>query len=480
MKFVRLFFKAQHSSRLKNLLIISSSMCMLYFLVSTFNLQYSPSKLVHTHGSSREDHVHESISLQHIVFGIASNKKSWPKRKDYVRLWWKQPYMRGCVFLEQSLPPPEQQIADNDTSLPPLCISGNTSDFRYTYRGRGGLRSAIRVARVVSETVQLNHTNVRWYVFGDDDTVFFPENLVKTLSKYDHELWYYIGTNSEIYEQNRVFGFGMAFGGAGFAISSPLAKVLARIFDSCIERYPHLYGSDSRISSCLAELGVGLTHEPGFHQIDLHGDMFGLLASHPVTPLVSLHHFDHINPIFPNMSTAKALQHLFEAAEVDSQRILQQTICYDRWYSWTISVSWGYAVQIFGNHVLLPDILGVPETFQPWKKGVLLSGVYTFNTRKPHTDPCQRPAIFFFSNVTSGRDGIVTVYKKSFDNCTYDAASPKKLKEVRVLSQRLELDLNQLRAPRRHCCEVLPSSTGQVMDIAIRECKEEELIHMQH
>lgn len=171
--------------------------------------------------------------------------------------------MRGCVFLE-SLPSGHEHHA-NDTSLPPVCISEDTSRFRYTYRG--GLRSAIRVARVVSETVALNHSNVRWYVFGDDDTVFFPENLVKTLSKYDHRLWYYIGTNSEIYEQNRIFGFGMAYGGAGFAISSPLAKALAKVFDSCIERYPHLYGSDSRISSCLAELGIGLTQEPGFHQV---------------------------------------------------------------------------------------------------------------------------------------------------------------------------------------------------------------------
>jgi hypothetical protein len=30
-----------------------------------------------------------------------------------------------------------------------------------------------------------------------------------------------------------------------------------------------LYGSDARVFSCLAELGVGLTHEPGFHQVKI-------------------------------------------------------------------------------------------------------------------------------------------------------------------------------------------------------------------
>ncbi|KAK8521133.1 hypothetical protein V6N12_005045 [Hibiscus sabdariffa] len=126
--------------------------------------------------------------------------------------------------------------------------------------------------------------------------VFFPQNLAKMLGKYDHRLWYYIGAGSEIYQQNKDFGFKMTFGGEGFAISYPLAKV----FDSCIERYPHLYGSDSRIYTCLAELGVGLTSEPGFHQtvmfflnkFDVRENAFDLLATHPLTPLVPLHHLN--------------------------------------------------------------------------------------------------------------------------------------------------------------------------------------------
>ncbi|KAJ7981326.1 Protein of unknown function (DUF604) [Quillaja saponaria] len=382
--------------------------------------------------------------------------------------------MRGCVFIDSL---PSEEYANNDnTSLPPVCISEDTTRFRYTYRG--GWRSAIRFARVVAETVALNHSDVRWYVFGDDSTVFFPENLVKTLSKYDHGLWYYIGTNSEIYDQNRIFGFGMGFGGAGFAISYPLAKVLAKNFDSCIERYPHLYGADSRVYSCLAELGVGLTHEPGFHQVDVQGNTFGLLAAHPVTPLVSLHQLDQRDPIFPNMTTKKALEHLFEAVNLDSQRILQQTICYDKWFSWTISVSWGYAVQVFQKHLFLPDVLNVQETFRPWKRGNVLAGVYAFNTMNIDPDPCRRPTVFFLDTLSSGRNGIRSNYKKSYQNCSYDNFSPKKLEVIRVFSHKLELDIKQLQAPRRHCCDVLPSSAGKVMEISIRECKEEEFIHM--
>ena len=113
--------------------------------------------------------------------------------------------------------PPNKALQNDSDSLPPMCISEDTARFHYTYRG--GPRSSVRITCVVSETVSLNHSNVRWFVFGDDDTVFIPENLVKTLSKYDHELWHYIGTNSKSLTQNKFFSFG----GAGFAISYPLA-----------------------------------------------------------------------------------------------------------------------------------------------------------------------------------------------------------------------------------------------------------------
>ncbi|KAL3509649.1 hypothetical protein ACH5RR_029050 [Cinchona calisaya] len=172
--------------------------------------------------------------------------------------------MKGCFFLEKMAPNSTFSGSDH-ISPPPICISGDTSRFLYTFRNDPW--SNIHVARLVSEIVAFNYTNVRWFVFGDDHTVFFPENLVKTLSKYDDSLWYYIGTNSENFQQNKEFSFDMAFGGAGFAISYPLANVLAKHLDSCLGRYPNLYGSDGRIHACLAELGVTLTHESSFPQL---------------------------------------------------------------------------------------------------------------------------------------------------------------------------------------------------------------------
>ncbi|KAL4351047.1 hypothetical protein AHAS_Ahas10G0202900 [Arachis hypogaea] len=71
-----------------------------------------------------------------------------------------------------------------------------------------------------------------------------------------------------------------------------------------------------------------------------------------------------------------------------SKRILQQTVCYHKRFSWTISVAWGYAVQVYQHPMLLTDVLRVQGTFKHWSGGDVLSPLYTFNTRGFHPHPC--------------------------------------------------------------------------------------------
>jgi beta-glucosidase/6-phospho-beta-glucosidase/beta-galactosidase len=40
------------------------------------------------------------------------------------------------------------------------------------------------------------------------------------------------------------------------------------------------------------------TKRSGFHQYDAYDDLFDLLASHPVAPIVTKHHFDVMKPMF--------------------------------------------------------------------------------------------------------------------------------------------------------------------------------------
>ncbi|QHO39711.1 uncharacterized protein DS421_4g131510 [Arachis hypogaea] len=219
----------------------------------------TPTKQHHHQPIVLDDHKSRT-NLSHIVFGIGATSNFWNHRKQYIKLWWRPNVTRGNVWLDQKV-----QIEHGEESLlPTLRVSSDTSKFKYNHPN--GHRSGIRLSRIVSETVRLKMKNVRWFVMGDDDTVFVTENLVKVLQKYDHNEFYYIGSSSESHMQNIYFSYNMAFGGGGFAISYSLALALEKMQDRCIQRYPSLFGSDDRIQACMAELGVPLTKENGFHQ----------------------------------------------------------------------------------------------------------------------------------------------------------------------------------------------------------------------
>jgi hypothetical protein len=205
-------------------------------------------------------------ALSHIVFGIGSAAQTWSRRRGYVELWWRPGRMRGHVWLDEE-PAGPWPVATS----PPYRVSTDASRF-------GSHAAASRMARIVADSfaaVAAENTNgtgkdggeVRWFVMGDDDTVFFPDNLVAVLRKYDHEQAYYIGAPSESVAQDLMHSYGMAFGGGGFAVSYPAAAELAEAIDGCLDRYRDFYGSDERIHACLSELGIPLTREPGFHQV---------------------------------------------------------------------------------------------------------------------------------------------------------------------------------------------------------------------
>lgn len=406
--------------------------------------------------------------LEHIVFGIAASAHNWKNRKQYIDIWWRPNRTRGFVWMERP-------VNETGRAAPPIRISADTSGFEYTHPR--GSRAAIRLSRIVTESFRLGLPNVRWFVMGDDDTLFVPENLVRVLAKYDHNQYYYIGSNSESTEQNAAHSYGMAYGGGGFAISYPLAKALEGIQDDCLVRYPDLYGSDHRVQACLAELGVPLTKEPGFHQFDIHGNLFGLLAAHPVAPLVSLHHLDSVAPLFPNMTRAQALRHLMDAARVDSDRVLQQSICYERRRNWTVSVSWGYCVQVW-DKIELPRILEFPiQTFVTWSNSAKKTA-FVFNTREVPRNPCERPAVLFLKNIldTNLSTLVGTQYAKLTPeltkfNCSIGDGTPDALTNIRVMSQKMRMDWT--RAPRRQCCQVV-SSDNREMVIGIRNCGDDE------
>ncbi|KAH0661256.1 hypothetical protein KY284_026187 [Solanum tuberosum] len=113
----------------------------------------------------------------------------------------------------------------------------------------------------------MENKSARWYIMADDDTIFFIDNLVEVLSKYDHRKYFYVGMNSETHASNVAHSFNMAFGGGGYAFSYALVEAMVENLDSCIKKYQTYYGGDHILQSCVADLGVSLTQEKGFHQV---------------------------------------------------------------------------------------------------------------------------------------------------------------------------------------------------------------------
>lgn len=131
-------------------------------------------------------------------------------------------------------------------------------------------------------------------------------------------------------------------------------------------------------------------------QYDVYGNLFGLLAAHPVVPLVSMHHLDVVEPIFPNMTRLEALKRLKIPMELDSAGLMQQSICYDSAKKWTVSVSWGFAVQVFRS-ILSPREIEMPSrTFLNWYRRADYTA-YAFNTRPVSRNVCQKPFVFYLS-----------------------------------------------------------------------------------
>lgn len=317
---------------------------------------------------------------------------------------------------------------------------------------------------------------------GDDDTVFFPENLVRVLSKYDYREMYYVGASSESVEQAERHGYDTAFGGGGFAVSYGLACELVRILDGCIERYHDFYGSDEKVSACVAELGVPLTREPGFHQLDVRGDIYGLLAAHPVTPLVSLHHLVGAKPLFPGENQVDSLRRLLHAYHVDSGHTVQQSFCYDHSRKWSVSISWGYTVQLYPS-LISSKILSIPlQTFHTWRS--VANGPFVFNTRPVKDDPCERPIIFFLDQVKEVGEGkTISTYKRATavdgKECIHTAYKSAMSVENITVSASKTAPENWMKAPRRECCEIRNSPTVYSnMRIMIRSCKLGESITM--
>ncbi|XP_028758794.1 uncharacterized protein LOC114717766 [Neltuma alba] len=436
----------------------------------------SSSPLPSISNNNTSHHHHHAINVSNIVFCIAASVKTWKNKKPYIESWWRPNITRGYVFFEHT---PGKDSLPWPATSPPYKVHGDVTKLRIFKKFPSPIQ--VRILRSITKTFEQRDENVKWFVMTDDDTVMVIENLIRVLSKYDHTKQVYVGMNSEAIKSNSLFAFEMAYGGGGFALSYPLMEALVENLEGCIERYTHLISSDYIVSACIADLGVDPTFERGFHQVDAHGDVSGLLSAHPNVPFVSIHHMDTIDPIFPSKNRSESIRHLLRAAKLDHTRILQQTICHHKPNLWTFSVSWGYSLQIYES-VFPRWLLKRPlETFKPWLAEISAPPYYMFNTRLPTDNPCEAPHGFFAESMekirvdNDGEEHVVTTFVRRSGRglmaCPLAGhKSADSITRVRVISP-ATMNLKG----RRECCDVVHVGSRDA-EIRYRACLKNEII----
>lgn len=164
-----------------------------------------------------------------------------------------------------------------------------------------------------------------------------------------------------------------------------------------------------------------------FVQMDIRGNPFGLLSAHPLAPLVSLHHLDYLQPLFRDANRVASLKRLMAPYEFDPSRLLQRTFCYDLARNWSISISWGYNVQLYPFILTAKDLSTPLQTFLTWS---WRRGPFTFNTRLMSLNPCERPLEFRFHGVHEIEGGFTSTsyirdqseFRRKCDKLNYKAA----------------------------------------------------------
>lgn len=203
-------------------------------------------------------------NLSHLAFGILGSEGGWHFRKNYIESWWRPNATRGFVYLDAA---PTGDLLPWSNRSPPFRVSDDLTKFLSETGAAAPL--AVRIVHGIKELLRdVGDDSVRWVVIGDDDSIFFLENLVDVVAQYDHKKHYYVGAPSEFYMSNVWFSFNQGFGGAGIVLSYPLAKVLADDMENCLRRHaPFFITADIIIMACLGDIGVDLSPEKGLHQV---------------------------------------------------------------------------------------------------------------------------------------------------------------------------------------------------------------------
>lgn len=123
-------------------------------------------------------------------------------------------------------------------------------------------------------------------------------------------------------------------------------------------------------------------------------------------------------------------------AKLDSASLVQQSVCYDKSRQWTMSISWGYTVQITRTYMPARFMEMPTRTFNDWHKRRDFTNL-AFNTRPITWTDCQRPRVFYLSHAFSNSSDTTTItgylrHNEWYPKCDWGIADPSDINQIFV------------------------------------------------
>jgi len=385
----------------------------------------------------------QSLHVDEVEFAVCGSPATLVQRLEWLKEWWQG--VRGFVWLP-ALPSPDLQTQLSAASVkwqvsslhPHLhdncagCQESRSSkycehcrDGDAAFFADGGQWGSVRCTRMPTDAWQMAHNSKtsqppKWLILADDDTFISVPNILTVLSKFDANVPHYIGGISEVKQQ--LTPWDMAFGGGGVAMSAALVSMLNATLDSCLEDKDQTFQAwwthDHALAECIEKLGVrrtNTTFSQGFHQLDLVGDLRGLLEAHPVVPLISLHHMNRFLSL-------QEFQHIAGTIRRFPSAALQQTICHHHGQKSTIAIAAGFSLRWWDALINHEDLI-VPEmTFRtdhgpPFSHHLQTPQIFTMETRlgEPRTVDSVDIAVATMYHVAHGPsprgNTVTTIYR---------------------------------------------------------------------
>ncbi|ORZ41091.1 hypothetical protein BCR44DRAFT_51938 [Catenaria anguillulae PL171] len=218
------------------------------------------------------------LDLSHLQFGVSGNAKAFDRIALASQTWGRNPNVQWTVFWTEA-DDPNGMHGDHSYLLDGFkALTG-----RYPVVMRGDPAHPDRTMnrkwfKMLSFLYERSPKETKWFVMGDDDTVWFPRVLLASLQALPVDPLkesLYLGDLSEAHKAVKTFGKTMAFGGGGAVISRALAQRIHLRHRWCLDELPDHHG-DGLLRTCIEKVtamdgqgNVTLTRMPIFNQIDL-------------------------------------------------------------------------------------------------------------------------------------------------------------------------------------------------------------------